>query len=290
VKQPHRPWVAAPVGEKLFTALERFLHIEAAGGIVLLLAAALALAWANSPWAASYDAIWHAPVTLGIGTFISIQSLHFWINDGLMTIFFLVVGLEIRREIHEGALSSLGMAAVPLIAASGGVIVPALIYVAFNMDPLTQRGWAVPTATDIAFAVGILALLGKRVPPVVRVLLLALAIIDDIAAILVIAFFYSSGVKLAGLAITAAGIVGCFNAWRFDWRLRISFPALSCGVGFSTPACIRHWLALHWACSHRSCRLRAATIHCRWRIARWKVSVRVQSSSRYRNLAAPSNN
>jgi Na+:H+ antiporter, NhaA family len=218
VKQSHRPWVAAPVGEKLFTALERFLHIEAAGGIVLLIAAALALAWANSPWAASYDALWHAPVTLGVGTFISTQSLHFWINDGLMTIFFLVVGLEIRREIHEGALSSLGMAAVPLIAASGGVIVPALIYVAFNMDPLTQRGWAVPTATDIAFAVGILALLGKRVPPVVRVMLLALAIIDDIAAILVIAFFYSSGVQLAGLAITAAGVVGVLLFQRMAIR------------------------------------------------------------------------
>ena len=218
MNQSHRPWIAAPVGEKLFTALERFLHVEAAGGIVLLIAAALALVWANSPWAASYDALWHAPVTFGVGTFISTQSLHFWINDGLMTIFFLVVGLEIRREIHEGALSSLGMAAVPLIAATGGVIVPALIYSAFNMDPPTQQGWAVPTATDIAFAVGILALLGKRVPPVVRVLLLALAIIDDIAAILVIAFFYSSGVKLAGLAITAAGIVGVLLFQRMAIR------------------------------------------------------------------------
>src|SRR5687768_3173425 len=103
----HRPWVAAPVGEKLFSALERFLHIEAAGGVVLLIAAALALAWANSPWSHSYEALWHAPVTLGIGAFVSTESLHFWINDGLMAIFFLVVGLEIRREIHEGALSSI---------------------------------------------------------------------------------------------------------------------------------------------------------------------------------------
>jgi NhaA family Na+:H+ antiporter len=214
----HRPWVPAPVGEKLFSALERFLHIEAAGGVVLLIAAALALAWANSPWSHSYEALWHAPVTLGVGTLISTQSLHFWINDGLMTIFFLVVGLEIRREIHEGALSSIKMAAVPLIAAGGGVIVPALIYSAFNMDPLTHRGWAIPTATDIAFAVGILALLGKRVPPVVRVLLLALAIIDDVAAILVIAFFYSSGVKLAGIAIAAAGIIGVLLFQRMAIR------------------------------------------------------------------------
>jgi NhaA family Na+:H+ antiporter len=215
---PHRPWVAAPVGEKLFSAVERFLHVEAAGGIVLLVAAALALAWANSPWAESYDALWHAPVTLGIGTLVSTQSLHFWINDGLMTVFFLVVGLEIRREIHEGALSNLRMAAVPLIAASGGVIVPALIYAACNMDPLTRQGWAVPTATDIAFAVGILALLGSRVPPVVRILLLALAIIDDIAAILVIAFFYSSGIKVAGLGFALLGIAGVLLFQRMAVR------------------------------------------------------------------------
>jgi NhaA family Na+:H+ antiporter len=157
-------------------------------------------------------------VTLGIGSWISAQSLHFWINDGLMTIFFLVVGLEIRREIHEGALSSVRMAAVPLIAAAGGVIVPALIYTAFNFDSVTQRGWAIPTATDIAFAVGILALLGKRVPPVVRVLLLALAIIDDIAAILVIAFFYSSGVKLIGLGITVLGLLGVLLFQRMAIR------------------------------------------------------------------------
>ena len=215
---PYQPWVAAPVGARFFSAVERFLHVEAAGGVALLIAAAVALAWANSPWADSYHALWHAPVTLGIGSLISTQSLHFWINDGLMTIFFLVVGLEIRREIHEGALSSLRLAAVPLIAASGGVIAPALIYVAFNMDPLTRHGWAVPTATDIAFAVGILALLGSRVPPVVRILLLALAIIDDIAAILVIAFFYSSGVKLAGLAIVAAGIAGVLLFQRMAIR------------------------------------------------------------------------
>jgi Na+:H+ antiporter, NhaA family len=222
-RNSHQPWVADPVGARLFSALERFLHVEAAGGIVLLLAAAVALGWANSPWAHSYEALWHAPVTLGVGTVVSTQSLHFWINDGLMTIFFLVVGLEIRREIHEGALSTLSMAAVPLVAATGGVIVPALIYSAFNMDPVTSRGWAVPTATDIAFAVGILALLGKRVPPGVRVLLLALAIIDDIAAILVIAFFYSSGVKLLGLAIVAAGVLGVLLFQRMAIRSAFAY-------------------------------------------------------------------
>lgn len=219
----YRPWVAAPVGERLFSALERFLHVEAAGGIVLLIAAALALTWANSPWAHSYEALWHAPVTLGIGAFVSTQSLHFWINDGLMTIFFLVVGLEIRREMHEGALSSARAAAVPLIAATGGVIVPALIYVAFNVDPVTHRGWAIPTATDIAFAVGILALLGKRVPSVVRVLLLALAIIDDIAAILVIAFFYSSGVQLSGLFVAGLGVLGVLLFQRMAIRSALAY-------------------------------------------------------------------
>ena len=221
----YRPWVAAPVGERLFSALERFLHVEAAGGIVLLIAAAVALAWANSPWAHSYEVLWHAPVPLGIGSFISAQSLHFWINDGLMTIFFLVVGLEIRREMHEGALSNLRAAAVPLIAAAGGVIAPALIYVAFNMDPATLRGWAIPTATDIAFAVGILALLGKRVPSVVRVLLLALAIIDDIAAILVIAFFYSSGVQLSGLFIAGLGVLGVLLFQRMAIRSAFAYLA-----------------------------------------------------------------
>lgn len=214
----YRPWVAEPVGARIFTTVERFLHVEAASGVVLLIAAALALAWANSPWAESYHALWHAPVTLGIGSFVATESLHFWINDGLMTIFFLVVGLEIRREIHEGALSSLRMAAVPLVAASGGVIVPALIYVVLNTDPITHRGWAVPTATDIAFAVGILALLGSRVPPVVRILLLALAIIDDIAAILVIALFYSSGLQLTGLLVAAAGIAGVLLFQRMAIR------------------------------------------------------------------------
>lgn len=186
--------------------LERFVRIESSSGIVLLLTTALALIWANSPLAESYDDLWHAPLTLGVGPYITSQSLHFWINDGLMTIFFLVVGLEIRREMRDGALSSLRLASVPIAAALGGVAVPALIYVFLNPDPLLLHGWAVPTATDIAFAVGVLVLLGKRVPVALRVLLLAIAIIDDIAAILIIALFYSSGIDYMGLLIAGAGI------------------------------------------------------------------------------------
>jgi NhaA family Na+:H+ antiporter len=195
------------LAERAFTTLERFLHIEAASGIVLLIAAAAALIWANSSLAASYHELWHAPLSIGLGGFAFSQSLHFWINDGLMTVFFLVVGMEIRREIHEGALSNLKQAALPLAAALGGVIVPALIYLGLNSAPIRQNGWAIPTATDIAFAVGVLALLGRSIPGNIRVFLLTLAIVDDVVAVLIIAFFYSGGLDYTGFAVAAAGIL-----------------------------------------------------------------------------------
>ena len=209
--------------ERAFHAAERFLHIEAVSGLVLLAAAAIALIWANSPYAQSYHDLWHAPLSIGIGGFTVSHSLHFWVNDALMTLFFLVVGMEIRREIHEGALSKLRAAVLPMAAAVGGVALPALIYVALNPVPGQIEGWAVPTATDIAFAVGVLALLGRSIPPNLRVFLLALAIIDDIAAILIIALFYSGGIDPAGLAIGAAGLVlvvalqmaGIGSAWAY---------------------------------------------------------------------------
>jgi len=194
------------LAERALAALERFLHIQALSGIVLLAAAATALAWANSPAAASYHALWHTPLSFGIGSLAVSQPLHFWINDALMTVFFLVVGMEIRREIHEGALASLRLAALPLAAALGGVAVPALIYLALNGQAPQRHGWAVPTATDIAFAVGVLALLGRAIPGSVRVFLLALAIIDDIVAVLIIAFFYSGGLDPAGLLVAGLGL------------------------------------------------------------------------------------
>jgi Na+:H+ antiporter, NhaA family len=194
-------------GPRLFRPVERFLQVEAASGIVLLSMALAALIWANSSAAASYEHLWHLRFSIGFGNVSLSESMHFLINEGLMTIFFLVVGLEIRREIHEGALANLRLAALPLIAALGGVAVPALIYVSLNTAPDLRDGWAVPTATDIAFAVGVLALLGKRVPSSLRVLLLALAIIDDIAAIIIIACFYSSGVQPDGLLIAASGVL-----------------------------------------------------------------------------------
>ncbi|QEZ43885.1 Na+/H+ antiporter NhaA [Cupriavidus oxalaticus] len=198
---------AQVLAEKAFSALEHFLHIEAVSGIVLLAAAGIALLWANSPAAESYHALWHTPLSFGVGSYLVSQSLHFWINDALMTIFFLVVGMEIRREIHEGALANVRLAALPMAAALGGVMVPALLYLAMNAEMPQRQGWAVPTATDIAFAVGVLALLGKSIPGSVRVFLLALAIIDDIVAVLIIAVAFSGGLSYEGLLIAGAGIL-----------------------------------------------------------------------------------
>jgi NhaA family Na+:H+ antiporter len=197
--------------ERALSTLERFLHVEAFSGVVLLCAAAIAVIWANSPAADSYHHLWHTTLTLSIGELVCSQSLHFLINDALMTVFFLVVGMEIRREIHEGALANLRLAALPLAAALGGVLAPALIFLAFNHAGIQSEGWAVPTATDIAFAVGVLALLGRAIPANVRVFLLALAIIDDIVAVLIIAVFYSGGMDYSGFIIATIGILMVFG-------------------------------------------------------------------------------
>jgi NhaA family Na+:H+ antiporter len=206
--------LAQRLAEQAFATLHRFLHVEAVSGAVLLAAAAIALIWANSPLTHSYHAFWHLPLTFGLGDHVFSRPLHFWVNDALMTIFFLVVGMEIRREIHEGALSRLDQAALPLVAAAGGVIAPALIYLSLNADPVRSQGWAVPTATDIAFAVGVLALLGRSVPFNVRVFLLALAIIDDIIAVLIIAIFYTSNLQFEGFAIASAGVFAVLGFQR----------------------------------------------------------------------------
>ena len=198
--------------------LERFVRIEASSGIILLTTAVVAIVWANSPWAESYHALWRTPFSLGLGSWVFERDLHFWINDFLMAIFFLVVGLEIKRELAEGALSDLKRAALPLAAALGGMLVPALLFFSFNASGPGRTGWGVPMATDIAFAVGILTLLGSRVPATLRVLLLALAIIDDIGAIVVIAIFYSAGVDISALIWVGAGIFGIFALQRIGVR------------------------------------------------------------------------
>ncbi len=216
---PPEAWeFARRAAHSLVRPLERFLRVEASSGILLLIAAVVAMAWANSPWQESYEQLWNTPIVLGVGGVEFTRSVHFWINDGLMVIFFFVVGLEIRREIHGGELSDLRRAALPVAAAVGGMLVPALVYLVFNRTDATRQGWGVPMATDIAFAVGILALLGKRIPAALRVLLLALAIIDDIGAILVIALFYSTGVQLAGLLVVALGVAGVLTLQRLGVR------------------------------------------------------------------------
>jgi len=184
------------------------MHVEAASGIVLLVAAVIALGWANSPWAESYEHLWHTRLAIGLGSWSFEESLHFWINDFLMAVFFYVVGLEIKREIFEGALSDMRQAALPIAAAIGGMAIPALLFAGITIGGPAHHGWGVPMATDTAFAVGILTLLGKRVPSALRVLLLAIAIIDDIGAILVIAIFYSNGFHPQALLLAAGGILG----------------------------------------------------------------------------------
>ncbi|MHC4766670.1 MAG: Na+/H+ antiporter NhaA [Planctomycetota bacterium] len=191
--------------DRLLSPLVEFARIEAAGGILLLICTAVAVAWANSPWRGSYFDLWHMPVAIEIGTFRLSESLAHWVNDGLMAIFFFVVGLEIKRELLVGELASPRKAAIPVAAAVGGMAVPALIYALVNIGGDGMDGWAIPAATDIAFALGIMALLGKRVPLSLKVFLMAVAIVDDIGAVLVIALFYTSDISWAALG--GAGVV-----------------------------------------------------------------------------------
>lgn len=191
--------------DKLFQLWGRLRTIEAISGFVLLAFACIAMIWANSDYVDSYHAFLHSKITIDFFGWVLSADMHFIINDILMTVFFLVVGLEVRREIHDGSLADLRVAFLPIMAAFGGVVAPALIYMLVS-SPSIHQGWAVPTATDIAFAVGVLALLGKMIPSSVRIFLLTLAIIDDIVAVLIIALFYSGGLDTSGLVYFFAGI------------------------------------------------------------------------------------
>ncbi len=194
---------------------QNFLRTEAAGGIVLLAAAVAALAIANSPLAGFYESVWAARLVVGPEAHPLALSARGWVNDGLMAAFFLLVGLEIKRELLVGELSSLQQAALPFAAALGGVVAPALVFVALA-GPDALRGWAIPTATDIAFALGVLALVAPNAPAGLKVFLAALAIVDDMCAVIVIALFYTAQVDWTALAwagVTAAALAG-LNAWR----------------------------------------------------------------------------
>jgi NhaA family Na+:H+ antiporter len=196
---------AQPV-DRLLAPFREFTAREASGGLLLMAAAVIALAWANSSAAASYTAVWETPVTIGLGEYTLSKPLLVWINDGLMAIFFLVVGLEIKREVLVGELASVRRAALPITAAVGGAVLPAILFLLVTSgDPEAARGWGVPMATDIAFALGVLVLLGSRVPVGLRIFLTALAIVDDLLAVMVIAIFYSSDVS--ALALVGAGAV-----------------------------------------------------------------------------------
>jgi Na+:H+ antiporter, NhaA family len=189
------------------SGVKAFFEHEAAGGIVLFAAALLGLVLVNSPAGSFYEALLETHIPVGVTPLALDKSLLHWINDGLMAIFFFLVGLEIKRELVVGELSTAKQAALPVIAALGGMIVPALIYAALNWgDPVALRGWAIPAATDIAFAVGVLALLGPRIPAPLKIFLLALAIIDDLGAIIIIAVFYTASLSLVALGLAAVGI------------------------------------------------------------------------------------
>lgn len=194
--------------DALTAPFERFARLEAAGGILLVVSAFAALVWVNSPWGASYARLWNdTSMTIGVGDLALTKAIVVWINDLLMAMFFLLVGLEIKREILRGELRSLRRASLPIAGAVGGMLVPAAIYAATNMGEATIRGWGVPMATDIAFALGVMSLLGSRVPLSLRVFLASLAIVDDLGALLVIAIFYTESIKGEYLGMAAGVLV-----------------------------------------------------------------------------------
>jgi NhaA family Na+:H+ antiporter len=184
-----------------------FFELESAGGIILMIAAMLALLLANSPFQSYYNLFLDTPVNIQVGALIIAKPLLLWINDGLMAVFFFIIGLELKRELVEGELSDKRSIILPGVGAIGGMLVPALIYVYFNFgDPVAMKGWAIPAATDIAFALGILSLMGSKVPTSVKLFLTSIAIFDDLGAILIIAFFYTAKISLVALLIVACCI------------------------------------------------------------------------------------
>ncbi|MEO6126478.1 MAG: Na+/H+ antiporter NhaA [Ilumatobacteraceae bacterium] len=212
----------------------RFSHIEAAGGIVLVAATIIAIVWANSPWKGGYEALWSSELRFQLGSYVFAEDLQHVVNDLLMAVFFFVVGMEIKREMVTGELQDRRAVALPAMAALGGMIVPAAIYAAFNAGGVGSTGWGIPMATDIAFALGVVALLGKRIPSSVKVLLLTLAIVDDIGAIVVIAIFYTDRLDLR-YAIAAVAIAAIVFAMH---RTRVVYAPLYAIAGMAL------WLAV----------------------------------------------
>ncbi|HYI14674.1 MAG TPA: Na+/H+ antiporter NhaA [Thermomicrobiales bacterium] len=223
---PRAPLPPHPRVLKVISPFQNFSHTEASGGILLFIATVAALIWANSAWSSEYFDFWHTEVTIQFGQFGMSMTLVHWINDGLMAIFFFVVGLEIKREFLVGELASIRQAILPIAAAVGGAVLPALLYLALNAGGEGARGWGVPMATDIAFALGVLAILGSRVPIGLKVFLTALAIVDDILAVLVIAIFYSDSINLQYLLLGLAIIVVLLIANQAGIRQTVVYAVL----------------------------------------------------------------
>ena len=243
---------------QLMRPVQRFMHEEASSGIVLFVAAVVALIWANSPWYHVYDELLKTPITIGFDHWAIDETLHHWVDDGLMAVFFFVVGLEIKRAVIVGELSSVRRAALPIFAALGGMIVPALIYVAFNAEGEASRGWGVPMATDIAFSLGVLSLLRTRAPLPLKVFLAAFAIIDDIGAVIVIAVFYTGDIAWGNLGIGAIFLAVLVVVGRLGIRHPLVYAVLGAAV----------WLAFLYSGVHATVAgvLVAATIPIRVRV------------------------
>lgn len=224
---------AASTG-RLPLAVREFLNAEPSGGIVLMVAAVCALIWANSPWDSAYTGLWDTEFSLSIGDAGLRLDLRHWVNDALMALFFFVVGVEIKRELVVGELRDRRAAALPAIAAAGGMVVPAAVYALINIGQEGSVGWGIPMATDIAFAMGVLALLGNRIPSSLKIFLLSLAIVDDIGAIAVIAIFYSSSINLGAVGIAGAILLVIVVAWRCGLRLMPLFILAGIGLWFAT--------------------------------------------------------
>jgi len=224
---------------RALSPLRDFLQTEAAGGIMLVVAAIVALIWANSPWQGAYERLWNSHLAITVAGHTLDLSLRHWVNDGLMTAFFLVVGLEIKREVTSGHLAGRRAALLPVAAAVGGMVVPAALYLLIA-GGTASHGWGVPMATDIALAVGVLTLVGNRVPAALRAFLLGLAVVDDIGAIVVIAVFYSTGVSFGWLAAAAAAVLAAVVIHRVGVHHTGVFVVIGIAV----------WLALHEAGVH----------------------------------------
>lgn len=223
-------------GRRMPRSLYRHLDTEAASGIVLMAAALVALAWANSPWSGAYRTLWETDLSVGLGRTVLVLDLRHWLNDGLMALFFLVVGLEIKCELVQGDLRDPRTAALPAIAALGGMVVPAALFVVVAYWSGGARGWGIPMATDIAFALGVVAVIGARVPPSLRLFLLTLAIVDDIGAVIVIAVLYAHDVEPGYIAVAAALITVMLGLRRAGVVAIAPFVVLGIGVWVATEA------------------------------------------------------